>query len=340
MNQSDETWSTNMLEQVSRTFALSISYLPDQHRKQMTIAYLLCRIPDTIEDTDLLSPTEKERLLEMYNHTLQGEQTVKGFVNSVTNSVDKEEAVSKNVDWELVFESERLFQIYRSMTLDEQRVMERWVVELTDGMKDFVTANKERCGVRLETLSELDQYCYYVAGTVGHMIVDLLDITYDMSYEGTEKEEVHNLAENYGLLLQYVNICKDVYDDYYSENNIYIPSSVTDTYGIGQEEFVKTRDGNEQIMDAVISHGEEYMSSAEQFLDWIMEHKRDAYDGWGIPYLLSVATLRELRSNIDLATDETEVKISRDEVNQIVSKVGTVDTAQFKEAILKNKYNT
>lgn len=56
-------WSFDSLQDVSRTFALSLNYLPSPLRMYSSASYLLCRIPDTIEDSDRLSPREKSMLL-------------------------------------------------------------------------------------------------------------------------------------------------------------------------------------------------------------------------------------------------------------------------------------
>ena len=45
---SDDDFQSDMLEQVSRTFALTIPQLPPTLRRVVANAYLLCRIVDTI----------------------------------------------------------------------------------------------------------------------------------------------------------------------------------------------------------------------------------------------------------------------------------------------------
>ena len=48
-----------MLRQVSRTFALSIEQLPQPLRDAITIAYLLFRVSDCLEDNPKMTPREK-----------------------------------------------------------------------------------------------------------------------------------------------------------------------------------------------------------------------------------------------------------------------------------------
>ena len=49
-NLDDVSYQREILQHVSRTFALTIPELPDSLRIVISNAYLLCRIADTIED--------------------------------------------------------------------------------------------------------------------------------------------------------------------------------------------------------------------------------------------------------------------------------------------------
>ena len=51
----DLAWQHAILQEVSRTFALTIPQLPSGLRDVVGNAYLLCRIADTIEDEPALS---------------------------------------------------------------------------------------------------------------------------------------------------------------------------------------------------------------------------------------------------------------------------------------------
>lgn len=50
-----------LLPKVSRTFALSISLLRPPSRQAVSVAYLLCRVVDTLEDAPTLSLERKAR---------------------------------------------------------------------------------------------------------------------------------------------------------------------------------------------------------------------------------------------------------------------------------------
>lgn len=64
------------------------------------------------------------------------------------------------------------------------------------------------------TLAELEQYCYYVAGTVGLMLLPIL---------ATENHQhLHMYAVQLGVAMQLTNILRDVGEDY-RNNRIYLP---------------------------------------------------------------------------------------------------------------------
>jgi len=61
-----------LLERVSRTFALSNMMLPRRFRYPMTVAYLLFRVSDYLEDNAVLPRGEKAALLHAWERVLAG----------------------------------------------------------------------------------------------------------------------------------------------------------------------------------------------------------------------------------------------------------------------------
>src|SRR5688572_33162173 len=68
----ERAWCAGMLPKVSRTFALCIRLLPSALEHPVCVAYLLCRIADTVEDSATLSATEKGRLLAEFRDAVGG----------------------------------------------------------------------------------------------------------------------------------------------------------------------------------------------------------------------------------------------------------------------------
>src|SRR5256885_11251326 len=61
-----QAFAAFLLEKTSRTFALNIQVLPAGLRRQVLLAYLFCRMADTLEDDADLTEGAKARLLDAF----------------------------------------------------------------------------------------------------------------------------------------------------------------------------------------------------------------------------------------------------------------------------------
>src|SRR5271157_4788758 len=64
-----------LLQQVSRSFYLTLRVLPASVRPQIGLAYLLARTGDTIADTDLLPAEDRLAALQAYRERLLGQNS-------------------------------------------------------------------------------------------------------------------------------------------------------------------------------------------------------------------------------------------------------------------------
>jgi len=55
-----------ILKNVSRSFYLSLRVLPGSVRKQVGLAYLFCRVADTIADTSILPRCRRLQILQTF----------------------------------------------------------------------------------------------------------------------------------------------------------------------------------------------------------------------------------------------------------------------------------
>ena len=66
------TLRATMLPQVSRTFAPGIDVLPGPLADPVRLAYLLCRVADTIEDAPVIVPLMRHRVARPLRGSLVG----------------------------------------------------------------------------------------------------------------------------------------------------------------------------------------------------------------------------------------------------------------------------
>lgn len=83
------------------------------------------------------------------------------------------------------------------------------------GMADFVREERRLSGGGFRSVGSLFRYCYCVAGVVGHLLTDLF--LYRLHGESLEKNEtygtMHSLAPSFGFAMQLSNMLKNLGDD-------------------------------------------------------------------------------------------------------------------------------
>ncbi len=193
-----------VLPRVSRTFGLVIPLLPGPVKRPVTVAYLLCRIADTIEDTGGLSRGGKiEALGRFRDHVLEND----GRGGEFGAGFEPESAVERS----LMRQAPRVLREAARLAPDQRAVIEPIVAEMCEGMSRFAyeAAPDAAPPVRVAaTLEQLEQYCYYVAGTVGVMLAQLFALHHAGSGSPASARTLE-LAIRYGIGLQLTNIVND-----------------------------------------------------------------------------------------------------------------------------------
>lgn len=312
-------WCHEAVQDVSRTFALTIDVLEEPASSYICVGYLVCRIADTIEDSRSLSATEKAFLLDRYDRVLDPDQEYDA--DAFEEALEPYVPASQTDDWAVVTDSSRVLRTFDRLPPGVREAILPPTRELIGGMKTFVERYADSGGIRIRTGEELEEYCYYVAGTVGHLITNLLV----REAGDREADQLGNNAVEFGLLLQLVNIAKDVYDDYTGENSVFLPADWLQEVGVSQED-VLARENAQEVVSVVrrtASHARTYLDDAQAYLEILTEVDGNAFEAWAIPFLLAVGTLRELLARPEDALSPEGVKISREEVAAVVQAVTT-----------------
>ena len=220
---SDEVYQDQILPHVSRTFALTIPQLPEGLRTAVTCAYLLCRIADTIEDEPALSPPETLAFLQRFSAVLKGEGDVKRLAQDIGPRLSDRTLATER---DLVGNMDRVIGVMQGLNEPQQAAIRRCVELMCYGMPRFQFSASAK---GLAHSSDLDDYCYYVAGVVGEMLTDLFC---DYSPEiGRHRPELSAIAASFAQGLQMTNILKDVWEDR-SRGACWLPQEVFTRYGV------------------------------------------------------------------------------------------------------------
>lgn len=195
----------NHLDYVSRSFAFCIARLPEPLRTRVSLAYLLCRVLDTAEDAlwaDHSAKQQSFKLFENFLHTPPDSLQVQNWIQLVgQNEI-------KDTEKKLLSDFALLLADFHSLPLLTQDKLRRSITCMSQGMSYFSDLYKGE--LKLKDLKEVNQYCFFVAGTVGELLTDLISENI-----GATKlsKETYLRSHHFGLFLQKINILKDQNED-------------------------------------------------------------------------------------------------------------------------------
>jgi farnesyl-diphosphate farnesyltransferase len=251
----------DLLLKTSRTFALSIPRLPEPTRREVAIAYLLFRIADTLEDATLARDWTGDPPL---SHD--------GYL-------------------ELLAELPAVLDAFAELPPESREPVRRHTLRTIDRMAGFVERSHGSGVLQLEDVSELQDYCYAVAGIVGEMLTELFLLRRERLLEVAPLLRRH--AATFGEALQLVNILRDSSSDE-GEGRRYLPDAVDSEslFTLARSDLTAARD---------------YVLALQQ-----AGAERGLVEFTALPVLLARATLDRVESS------GPGTKLTRPEVQQIV----------------------
>lgn len=299
---------------VSRTFAACIRLLPPPVDHQVLVAYLLCRIADTIEDTADLAVADKERLLADFAAALAGGEEPAGLRAAFAQPRCDDELLTR--------ESGAVLRELQRLGPAPAAAIRPWVAEMCQGMAGYARAHARARPGSLEslaTLDDLDRYCWYVAGTVGHLLTELFRL-HDPGIDATRFARLKGLATGFGLGLQLVNIIKDVADDR-SRGWSFVPEALCRAHGVEPAELLDpARAGAASaVMAELIARAR---GNLNQALEYCCTLPRSAYRlrlFCLTPHYFAVQTLALAGRDPRLLDPAHKVKISRGQVRATIA---------------------
>jgi farnesyl-diphosphate farnesyltransferase len=222
-----------MLQKVSRTFAINIGFLKGDIYKTVLCGYLFCRIIDTVEDSENLSPKDKIDALNLWADNFpfdnNNEDKLKKFISYLKDE-------DESYDVLLVRNGKRVFDSFYKIDNNYKKQVIEPVKTMAKGMAEFQSKVDKNGFYQLQNMDELERYCYFVAGTVGEMLTALFILECkDLSTK--QKEILENNKISFGLGLQLTNIIKDFKEDL-NRDWIYIPKSLMSKQGLTVENFL------------------------------------------------------------------------------------------------------
>jgi farnesyl-diphosphate farnesyltransferase len=294
-------YQEHILPYVSRTFALTIPQLPTPLRVAVTNAYLLCRIADTIEDEPALSAEETRVFLQRFTAVVCGTEPAALLAREVGRRLSERTLPAER---ELVSNMDRVIEVTARLSA-ERVAIERCIEVMCQGMHHFQqTASLQG----LARVSDLDSYCYYVAGVVGEMLTDLFCC--HSSGVASQRAPLQELSTSFGEGLQLTNIIKDFWEDR-SRGACWFPRDVFANHGVELAEVSPQRSDagfHAGVRELVgVAHGHLRNALAYALLLPPAERGIRLFCLWAIG--LAVLTLRKIAAHPDF-TSGAQVKVS------------------------------
>jgi farnesyl-diphosphate farnesyltransferase len=299
-----------VLPAVSRTFALSIRLLPGALGQAVLAAYLLCRIADTLEDEPIMAADAKAALLDRFRRCFDDASEAERFPDHLAALAGDAAHVR------LAQHAELVFVLYRTLPAATRVHVRRWVTEMIVGMRKFVLLYPR--GIRIQSLDEYKEYCYYVAGTVGYLLTDLWH-EYTPSIGEQRYLVLRENCRAFAEALQTVNILKDVATDAEQENSIYVPEELLRQHGSSHEGILSAEQlrGTREALATLVQLARHDLEGARSYLLLIPRRAVPIRLFCVLPLLFAYATLRDLTGKPQALARREVVKISRREVKSL-----------------------
>jgi farnesyl-diphosphate farnesyltransferase len=303
---SDEGYQDQILPHVSRTFALTIPQLPEPLRVAVTNAYLLCRIADTIEDEPAVPPEETLAFLERFKAVVAGGADAALLASDVEGRLSNR---TLSTERDLIINMIRVLNVTASLEPPQRAAIQRCVDLMCYGMPRF-QSTASLSGLPQRT--DLDEYCYYVAGVVGEMLTELF-CEYS---EGAARNRaaLRARAVSFAQGLQMTNILKDVWEDR-SRGACWLPQEVFTPHRVDLARLSPTprNPGFDAGMNELIGVAHAHLRNALDYTLLIPGRETGIrrFCLWAVG--LAVLTLRKIHKNPGF-TAGSQVKISRSQV--------------------------
>ncbi|KAJ7295956.1 hypothetical protein O6H91_Y153200 [Diphasiastrum complanatum] len=271
----DLSFCYDMLQKVSRSFAVVIEQLGPNLRDAVCVFYLVLRGLDTVEDDMSIPLDTKIPILQDFHkkiydpawHFLCGEKDYKVLMDH--------------------------FHHVSTAFLNLEKRFQDVIAEITDrmgnGMAKFIIAE-------VESIEDYDEYCHYVAGLVG---IGLSRLFYA---SGLEDLATDSLSNSMGLFLQKTNIIRDYLEDINElpAPRMFWPREIWGKYSAKLEDFKEEKKSDVAVacLNDMITNALEHATDCLQYMSALRDPP--IFRFCAIPQIMAIATLAACYNNIQV----------------------------------------
>jgi farnesyl-diphosphate farnesyltransferase len=300
----------------------------------VTVAYLLCRVADTIEDSSALDVEHKKDILRAYASLLRRERSClapDGFMQRLPI------LPRRGAEYELLHNFPSLMAVYARFPLNVRRGISTWVVEMVTGMRKYAQSKYNSTQNFLNTLCDMDEYIYYVAGTVGNMLT-VLFAHHSSHIDRRIAKKLEKNAEAFGKGLQMINIIRDMPADWRYHRS-YIPNELLTKYDLTRQSVFSPRAAvhSREMVGELIDLALTYLDGALQYIVDIPKAELRIRLACLLPLFWALRTLLHLKNNLDAFFNKEKIKISRATLRK---ELCFAHISALSNQLLKRRYHT
>jgi farnesyl-diphosphate farnesyltransferase len=305
-----------LLQNVSRSFYLSLRVLPAAVRPQIGLAYLLARTTDTIADTELVSLEKRLEALRTLRARIQGVRLGPADYGELARHQ------GGPAERLLLEQTEQNVARLQSFDPNDQKLI-RQVLDTIGGGQEldlhrFQGASAENL-VALESDSDLDDYTYRVAGCVGEFWTRLCRAHLFPRARLDEAVLLTN-GVRFGKGLQLVNILRDLPGDL-RNGRCYLPANALTSVELSPADLLNEKNESKlrpvytKYLDLAVAH----LQAGWTYTNTVPRRCVRVRLACAWPLLIGVETLGLLRVR-NVLDPQCLVKVTRAQVRSIMLK--------------------
>lgn len=303
----------DLLKSVSRSFYLSIRFLPPAMREPVALGYLLARLTDTIADAAALERQNRIDCLGAVRQVILNPEE-----RHADSLPDLSAAISHEGERELLWRHAELFEWYRETDEKNRSHLYEVILTIIQGQSWDITYFKEGEWTATETGDDLLRYTYWVAGCVGEFWTKVGFTTLGEKFASPDDASSMLVqGRKLGQGLQLINILRDLHEDL-PNHRCYLPADELREAGWDGVSLPS--------IEELAPVFETWLGQCESFLDLTDPYSRKIVNQRAafctrLPMSLAQKTAKALRSaGVERVVTE-KIKIPRSEVWKSMLKV-------------------
>jgi farnesyl-diphosphate farnesyltransferase len=308
---STQALGRTILRSVSRSFYLSIRFLPQQLREPIALAYLLARTTDTVADTTRIPGSVRMEALKMLSDAIQGKASREVVINHVASFVPLQENAAERTLLDSLPDCLKWLEQTGGADRGDIRAL---LEKITHGQMLDLHRFDNPAEVRaLQTAADLDEYTHLVAGCVGEFWTRLC-FRHLRDFASLIPDEMLSLGRRYGMGLQLINVLRDAGSDLRS-GRCYFPEDELRGVGLSAAQILSQPDRFQPIYQRWMEKGQDGLECGMQYSRAIRTRRVRA--ATVLPALIGARTLALLRQAGVSALQRT-IKVPRREVRGMI----------------------